>query len=88
LTSICHQPLIDIQNLCRIRSELTSDGRIRDLASKLRGRDLANISPGTTTRHGAASPGETSDDEEPDVWSYASCIELNDDFAITAAVDV
>jgi hypothetical protein len=33
-------------------------------------------------------PGETSDNEEADVWSNASCIELDDDIAIAEPVDV
>jgi hypothetical protein len=31
---------------------------------------------------------EPSDNEEPDVWSDARCVELDDDFAIAEPIDV
>jgi len=39
-------------------------------------------------RRKAASPLRTSEAEEPDILSDASCIELDDDFAIAEPIDV
>jgi len=56
--------------------------------AKLPGCDLASISVRDTRRREAVSPLSMSDFEEPDTWSDASCIELDDDFAIGEPVDV
>jgi hypothetical protein len=54
----------------------------------LRGSDLASISLRDTGRREVASHLKTSESEEPDVRSDASCIELDDDFAIAESIDV
>jgi hypothetical protein len=55
---------------------------------KLRACDLVNVNLRDTTRHRAASPLRTSDIEEPDVWSDASCIEFDDGSAIAEPFNV
>jgi hypothetical protein len=54
----------------------------------LRGSDLASLRLRDTWRREAASHLRTSESEEPDVRSDASCIELGDDFGIAEAIDV
>jgi hypothetical protein len=54
----------------------------------LRGSDLASISLRDTWRREGASHLRTSESEEPDLRSDASCIELDDDFAIAEPIDV